>query len=700
MLLGRYQIEETLGSGGFGTVVKAFDSQLKRTVAIKSLNPSLSTIDPTQYRSHEERFRREAEAGARMGVHSNLVAVYDQPAASDGTLYLCLEYVSGGTLADRLRGGALPLADALRITEDAARGLLAAHVHGIVHRDVKPANIFLAADGHAKVGDFGIAQIDDLSGRTSTTAGHPGTPLYMSPEQEHSSAYVRPSSDQYSLGLVLFEIVTGRIYKRLEPRQAATLLAQQPAGVAALVQRMIASDSGERFESMADVIVGIGDVVRSPGTISPGLIGITPPLSDDDITTRHVTPHVNLSPGPFVAPPPRAPSEPQYRRRAVLIGVGVLAVGGGAAGLAATALHGKETTVVTVTPQSAAAIATATMTTVAVAPTASDVPPTTMPPTLAAVTLAPIIPPSTPVPTILPPTPAPPTSSPATAPPALSNGITGSFAKTIKVGTKDFTEEFIVGNMYKLMLEQAGAKVNYKENLGGTPVCQAAMQKGDIDLYPEYTGTGLATVLKQPTIGLTAQQTYDQVAKGYKDQYNFVWLAPAPMNDTQALAMTQAGSQKFGVKTISDMVAKASQLTMIGPPEFQTREDGLPNIMKAYGTFKLKQYLGVDFTLKYRGLINGQADVAVAFATDGDIAANRLVMLQDDKHLFPVFQITPVVTQTALNANPGIWDALNKVSPLLTDKVMATLNYEVDSKKREPAAVAKEFLTNQGLLTK
>ncbi len=284
---------------------------------------------------------------------------------------------------------------------------------------------------------------------------------------------------------------------------------------------------------------------------------------------------------------------------------------------------------------------------------------------------------------------------------AVSGAIPNiTLSGTVKVGTKDFTEEFIVGNMYKLMLEQAGAKVDYKENLGGTPVCQAAMQKGDIDLYPEYTGTGLATVLKQPTIGLTAQQTYDQVAKGYADQFKFVWLAPAPMNDTQALAMTQAGSQKFGVKTISDMVAKASQLTMIGPPEFQTREDGIPGIMKVYGTFKLKNYIPVDPGLKYQGLTSGQADVSVAFGTDGQIAADNLVVLQDDKNLFPISQITPVVRQQALDATPGIRAVLNAVSPMLTDKVMATLNYEVDGKKREPAAVAKEFLTTQGLLNK
>jgi len=117
-----------------------------------------------------------------MGINPNLVAVYDLVADTDGTLYLILEYVPGGTLADRLKQGTVPLEQALRWTADSCRGLQAAHDVGIVHRDVKPANIFLATDGRAQVGDFGITQIDDLSGRTRNTVGHPGTPLYMSPE--------------------------------------------------------------------------------------------------------------------------------------------------------------------------------------------------------------------------------------------------------------------------------------------------------------------------------------------------------------------------------------------------------------------------------------------------------------------------------------------------------------------------------------
>ncbi len=170
------------------------------------------------------------------------------------------------------------------------------------------------------------------------------------------------------------------------------------------------------------------------------------------------------------------------------------------------------------------------------------------------------------------------------------------------------------------------------------------------------------------------------------------------MNDTQALAMTAMGSQKFGVTTISQMVAKADQITMIGPTEFQDREDGIPGLMKVYGAFKLKKYLPVDPGLKYQGLLMGMADVSVAFGTDGDISVNKLVVLKDDKNLFPVSQITPVITQKALDANAGIKTVLNTLSPLLTDDVMSTLNYQVDGMKQEPAAVAKTFLTSKGLL--
>jgi osmoprotectant transport system substrate-binding protein len=275
-------------------------------------------------------------------------------------------------------------------------------------------------------------------------------------------------------------------------------------------------------------------------------------------------------------------------------------------------------------------------------------------------------------------------------------GSAGS-AAPIKVGSKDFTEQFIIGEMYALALENAGLKVERKLNLGGTPVAQKGLETGQIDLYPEYTGTGLLTVLKLPA-NSDRQKVFDTVASAYKEKYNLVWLKPAPMNNTEGLAMTKERSQTLGIKTISEMVAKANLLTVIGPPEFTQREDGLPGLKATYGNFNFKGFKGVDSGLRYKGLIDGEADVVVAYGTDGEISAFNLVLLEDDKKLFPPYQVAPIVRQQALDANPEIADALNALAPKLTDEVMQKLNYEVSGKQREPAAVAKEFLTQEGLI--
>ncbi len=282
---------------------------------------------------------------------------------------------------------------------------------------------------------------------------------------------------------------------------------------------------------------------------------------------------------------------------------------------------------------------------------------------------------------------------------ACNGGSTGSAGGAIKVGSKDFTEQFILGEMYALVLENSGLKVERKLNLGGTPVAQAGLQSGQVDLYPEYTGTGLLTVLKLPA-NSDQKQVYKTVADAYKEKFNLVWLNPAPMNNTQALAMTQEDAKKYGIKTISDMVAKANQLTMIGTPEFEAREDGLPGLKKVYGDFEFKKFIPGDPGLRYKALQDNQADVAEAFGTDGEISAFNLVVLLDDKGLFPPYQVAPVVRQEALDANPGIRDALNALAPKLTTATMQRLNYDVSGKQREPAEVAKEFLTQEGLLKK
>lgn len=282
---------------------------------------------------------------------------------------------------------------------------------------------------------------------------------------------------------------------------------------------------------------------------------------------------------------------------------------------------------------------------------------------------------------------------------AAGCGSRGAAQVTLKVGSKDFTEEFILGEMYALLLEDAGFKVERRFNLGGTPVAHAALVKGDIDLYPEYTSTGLLTVLKKAPIA-DAKAVLEEVRKSYKDQFNLEWLEPASFNNTQALATTKDVSDKYGVKTYTDVAGKAGELRLGGPAEFAEREDGIKGLQKAYGGFQFKEFkqLGTG-SLRYEALKNGQVDVVVAFGTDGQISGLGLVLLKDDKSFYPVYQAAPVVRADAMEKNPKIAEALNKLAPVLTDEIMAGLNWQVDGPdKKEFAAVARAFLQEKGLI--
>ncbi len=278
-------------------------------------------------------------------------------------------------------------------------------------------------------------------------------------------------------------------------------------------------------------------------------------------------------------------------------------------------------------------------------------------------------------------------------------GTSGTSTKpNIIVSSKDFTEEILVGEMYAQLLEQGGYPVTRKLNLGSTAVAQPALVKGDIQVYPEYTGTGLTVVLKKDAMS-DAKQVFDIVSKEYESQFKLTWLDPAPMNDTQALATTKAIADKYGLKTLSDLSGKADQLRLVALAEFLGREqDGLPALQKTYGGFKFKETITVDNALKYQTLLDGKADIAEAFSTDGAVGGNNLVVLVDDKNLFPVYQIAPVIRDDVLTANPDIKGILNALAPKLTNDAVAKINWEVDGKKREPKDVATEFLKANGLV--
>ncbi|MEA2595018.1 MAG: osmoprotectant transport system substrate-binding protein [Thermomicrobiales bacterium] len=292
-------------------------------------------------------------------------------------------------------------------------------------------------------------------------------------------------------------------------------------------------------------------------------------------------------------------------------------------------------------------------------------------------------------------------------------------AGPIRVGSKDFPEAVIIGEMYALLLENAGLQVERKLNLGGTAVAHEALKSGELDVYPEYTGTGLLVVLGKklsdvpgltagtPEAGGTPAATdavdavYQYVKDEYKAQFNLVWLDQTPMNDSQALAVTRQFSEEHGVATISQLVALASSVELVfsAPVDFEEREDGLKGLRQTYGDFPAKVN-GVAPGVKYQALLDGDANVVLAFSTDAEIAINDLVVLEDDKELWPPYHVAPVVRQEALDANPGLAPALNALAPVLTTELMIGLNARViGEEKVDPAFVAKDFLTEQGLIS-
>lgn len=280
--------------------------------------------------------------------------------------------------------------------------------------------------------------------------------------------------------------------------------------------------------------------------------------------------------------------------------------------------------------------------------------------------------------------------------PTSMSGGAGGTKPTVKVGSKDFTEQLIVNEMAAALLEDAGYPVQRKLNLGGSAVVHQAVVSGDVDMYVEYTGTGLTAILKLP-VQTDPQKVFDTVKQGYETQFKSTWLKPWGFNDTYALAMRQDQATQLGIKSISDLKSKADTLTLGATQEFITRPDGLPGLQTTYGV-KFKDSKGMDPGIMYQAVDSKQVDVISGFSTDGRIPAQNLTVLADDKQFFPPYFAAPVVRQDLLAKDPAIADVLNKMSGKLDDKTMASLNLQVDKDKKEPGDVAKSWLKQQGLI--
>jgi len=261
----------------------------------------------------------------------------------------------------------------------------------------------------------------------------------------------------------------------------------------------------------------------------------------------------------------------------------------------------------------------------------------------------------------------------------------------VRAGSKNFTESILIAEIYAQALERGGLRVERRLDLGSTQIAMAAMARGDIDLYPEYTGTALIDVLHRAPMRDPAA-IYDAVKAAFARDYGIIWLARSPMNDSQGLATTRAIAQRYRLRTLSDLAPVASQLRLATIPEFVSRPDGLPGLRRLYGGFHFKSVRTYDISLKYQALLQGEADIATAFTTDGAIVVDDLVVLEDNKHLWPAYNVAPLVRRATLTRTPRIAALLDAIAPRITSRATQTMNAEIESRDRDPADVAAAFL--------
>src|SRR3989442_10812469 len=272
----------------------------------------------------------------------------------------------------------------------------------------------------------------------------------------------------------------------------------------------------------------------------------------------------------------------------------------------------------------------------------------------------------------------------------------------ITVGSKLDPEAQLLGEMYVLLLQKAGFTVNPKLALGMTPTVFAALKSGAIDLYPEFTATGLNILGVKSSFNPT--QDYQTVKTDFEQQYHITWLDEAPLNDGYALCTSQAESQKLGVTTLSQLAPKVPQLTLATQSDGVTFFDDLKTTY-GFATSSFKAVKKVDYAIGFAAVKSGDANVTECYTTDGSVTSQNFIFIQDDKHGFPEFHPAPIVRDSVLQSDPGIKAALNPLAPDLTTDVSIMLQQQVTAKHTSGESVsqavkevATAFLQSKGLL--
>lgn len=267
---------------------------------------------------------------------------------------------------------------------------------------------------------------------------------------------------------------------------------------------------------------------------------------------------------------------------------------------------------------------------------------------------------------------------------------------TIHIATKPMTEQYILGEMLDILIEQdTDLNVEITEGVGGgTSNIQPAMESGEFDLYPEYTGTAWNMVLKEDDV--YSEDQFTQLEKSYKENYNMEWAGMYGFNNTYGIVVRKEIADQYDLKTYSDLSSVSDQLIFGAEYDFFEREDGFDALCDTY-SLSFKETMDLDIGLKYQALKEGQIDVMVVFTTDGQLSIADGVVLEDDKQFFPSYRCGNIVRTAVLEEHPELRTVLEKLTDTITDTDMAEMNYAVESEGKDPRDVAEQFLQEHNI---
>jgi osmoprotectant transport system substrate-binding protein len=266
----------------------------------------------------------------------------------------------------------------------------------------------------------------------------------------------------------------------------------------------------------------------------------------------------------------------------------------------------------------------------------------------------------------------------------------------ITIGTKNFPEQFILGELYRQSLEARGFRVRLKSDIGSSEIVDRALVGGSLDMYPEYIGVALSELAGDRKRPSSRQEAYEK-AKAFEEKRRFTLLKITPFSDQNALAVLPSAAKKYGLKQIGDLAKLPGMVQIAAPPEFRSRFEGLVGLRQLYGLggVRVKQ---LKIGEQYAALDKRQAIVANVFTTDGQLEKGRYVLLKDPGNLFTFQNVAPVIKRALVEKNPSLAAAIDAVSAKLTTPAMRQMNAAVTQRGEQPAVVAERFLRQAGLL--